>query len=81
MKEVATVNSQEGPAFGAAILAMVGVGVYRTVPEACSKLIRVSSHTYPRKASHRKEDDWYSEFRKLYPALKPSFASIGRKLT
>ncbi len=79
-EEVVTVNSQEGPAFGAVILAMVGAGLYKSVPEACSKLIRVASHTHPRKRSVRQYNDWFGEFRKLYPALKPVFTSIGRKL-
>ncbi len=79
-EEVVTVNSQEGPAYGAAILAMVGSKLYPSVSVACSKLVRVASRTSPRKAQVRVYDEWYPEFRKLYPALKDSFRTIQRHL-
>lgn len=79
-EEVVTVNSQEGPAYGAAILAMVGSKLYPSVPAACSKLIRVVSRTQPRKAQAGVYNEWYPEFKKLYPALKDSFRSIQAKL-
>jgi xylulokinase len=75
-EEVVTVNSQEGPAYGAAILAMVGVGLHPSIGAACSKLIKVASRTYPRKTSVSRYNEWYGEFRKLYPALRGSFKSI-----
>jgi len=75
-EEVVTVNSQEGPAYGAAILAMVGIGVFPSVGAACSKLIKVASRTYPRKTSVSRYNEWYGEFRKLYPVLRGSFKSI-----
>ncbi len=74
--EVVTVNSQEGPAFGAAILGMVGVGLYPNVAAACSKLVRVVTRTSPRKKSVKIYDRWYGEYKKLYPRLKESFRSI-----
>jgi xylulokinase len=80
-EEVVTVNSSEGPAFGAAILGMVGSKIYPSVSAACSKLIRVSSRTSPRKEQVRIYNEWYSEFGKLYPALKDSFRTIQGKLT
>ncbi|TAH64439.1 MAG: xylulokinase, partial [Anaerolineaceae bacterium] len=39
--KVDKINSKEGPAFGAAILAAVGCGKYSTVEEATEKLIKV----------------------------------------
>jgi xylulokinase len=80
-EEVVTVNSQEGPAYGAAILAMVGAHLYPSVPAACSKLIRVATRTSPRAKQVKIYNGWYSEFRKLYPALKDSFKSIQERLT
>ncbi|HTC20363.1 MAG TPA: FGGY-family carbohydrate kinase, partial [bacterium] len=80
-EEVVTVNSQEGPAYGAAILAMVGAHLYPSVPAACSKLIRVATRTSPRAKQVKTYNGWYSEFRELYPALKDSFKSIQEKLT
>jgi xylulokinase len=79
-EEVVTVTSQEGPTYGAAILAMVGAGLYPSVPAACSKLIRTVSRTSPRKASVKRYEDWYGEFKKIYPALKERFASIQKQI-
>ena len=80
-QEVVTVNSPEGPAFGAAILAMVGAELYPSVQAACSKLVRIATRTYPRKKQVEVYNGWYGEYRKLYPALKDSFRRIQKKLT
>lgn len=45
--KVETINSTEGPAFGAAILAAVGDGYFSSVDEACEKLIQVIDTKYP----------------------------------
>ena len=39
-KRVVTLASQEGSAYGAAILAMTGTGAYSSVPEACRAVIQ-----------------------------------------
>ena len=44
---VDTINSEEGPAFGAAILACVGCKEYATVEEASAKLIQVIDSVEP----------------------------------
>jgi xylulokinase len=78
-KEVVTVSGGEGPAFGAAILAMVGTGLHPSISSACAKLVRVSTKTQPKASSVRRYNEWYGEFKKLYPALRESFGSIHRK--
>ena len=80
-EEVVTVSSREGPAYGAAILAMVGAGLHESVPAACSELIQVVTRTSPRKEETGVYDRWYREFRELYPALKPGFRSIRAALS
>ena len=45
--KVETINSTEGPAFGAAILAAVGDRCFHSVNEACEKLIQVIDTKYP----------------------------------
>src|SRR5262249_38903570 len=47
-KRVGVLESQEGSAYGAAILAMVGTGEYASVEEACAALIREVSSVAPR---------------------------------
>ncbi|PWU00747.1 MAG: xylulokinase [Terriglobia bacterium] len=66
---VETVQTEEGAAFGAALLAAVGAGFWKTVDEACSAVIRVAESIDFRSevASHMNER--YKEYRRLYPAL------------
>ncbi len=64
---VITVNtSDEGAAYGSAILAAVGVGAFRSVEEATDKLVRETSVTRPK----RSYDEQYARYRKLYPAAR-----------
>jgi xylulokinase len=66
---VAQINAQEGPAFGVALLAMVGTGAYRTVPEACQATIRVTEERQPARLLAKKYDAHYDLYRGLYPAM------------
>jgi xylulokinase len=64
---VVTVNtSEEGAAYGSAILAAVGVGAFPSVEEACDRLVRETSTARPQ----RSYDAEYARFKKLYPAAK-----------
>jgi len=74
--EIVTVNSTEGAAYGAALLAGVGAGVYPSV-EAAARAIRVTGHHQPGR-DVAKYADYYHRFRALYPALKNEFAAIAQ---
>ncbi|MGL5571578.1 MULTISPECIES: xylulokinase [Bacteria] len=63
------VNSTEGPAYGAAILAMVGDGIYKDVNTACCTLIKVINSKVPNKTLEKKYREKYEIFKKLYPLL------------
>lgn len=67
---------EEGPAYGAAILAMVGCGEYATVSEATGKLIKTKDVTYPDDKLVEKYNERYCAFKKLYPALKDVYKEI-----
>ncbi|HHV61271.1 MAG TPA: xylulokinase [Firmicutes bacterium] len=71
--EVVTINVDEGPAFGAALLAGVGVGIYRSVEEAAESTVSITSHTEPDAANARIYDEYYRLYTSLYPALKEAF--------
>lgn len=68
---------EEGPAYGAAMLAMVGCGEYQSVEQAAEKLVRVSSVTLPDHARTELYRKRYEIFRALYPALKESFSLMN----
>lgn len=71
--EVKTVESEEGPALGVAILALVGAGIYSSVPEACSAVVRPGSIQKPNENSIPKYEEMYQKYIKLYPSLKNNF--------
>jgi xylulokinase len=67
------VNREEGPAFGAALLAAVGVGVFPTVADACRATLRRLAVTRPDLRAHQAYQAPYEHYRSLYPALKGRF--------
>ncbi|WP_310603691.1 xylulokinase [Anaerosporobacter sp.] len=73
---VDTINSEEGPAFGAAILACVGCKEYATVEEAASKLIQVIDSVEPDTELVNAYEKQYKKFVTIYPALKDVFGVI-----
>ena len=75
---MATINSSEGPALGAALLAGVGAGVYRSVPEACAQAITVTGMQAPNPENEAVYDRYYAVYQELYQALKPSFRKIAQ---
>jgi xylulokinase len=70
-QSVALINTQEGPALGVALLAMVGTGSYANVPEACTASIRVTEQIEPQVAMTREYEHCYQRYTQLYGALKP----------
>ncbi len=72
---VEIVEAEEGAAYGAALLAGVGAGVWPTVDAACSATVRVASRVHPDPAAVATLNASYSAFRRVYPATKEVFAS------
>ncbi len=75
--ELVTVNTTEGAAYGAALLAGVGVGVWKDVDTACSETIRITGQTAPQAESVRRYQYFYDQYRLLYPALKDIFPALA----
>ena len=70
------VNNDEGPAFGAALLAAVGTNAFNSVPEACAATIHTTDETTPGKDVDT-YNRYYPVYRTLYPALKAGFAQVA----
>lgn len=64
---------EEGPSYGAAILAMVACGYYESVEEATAKLIKVKQTVNPDESAVSDYEKRYGIFKELYPALKGVF--------
>jgi xylulokinase len=75
--KVEKINSAEGPAFGAAVLASVGAGIFESVEEACGALISVTESFTPDTAAVKGYDARYPIFRNLYAVLKDSFHQMA----
>jgi xylulokinase len=64
------VEAEEGAAYGAALLAGVGGGVWRTVEDACGAVVRVAGTVQPSAEASAVLAKQYARFRRLYPALR-----------
>lgn len=71
--KVDTVEVEEGPAYGGAILAAVADGCFNNVEEATSKIVKNKDTTEPDLVLVEKYEQGYQKFKKFYPALKGLF--------
>ncbi len=67
------VEAEEGAAYGAALLAAVGAGMWLSVDEACSAAVRVASRVIAQPAAVAALNVSYSAYRRIYPATKEVF--------
>ena len=74
--ELVTVNTTEGAAFGAALLAGVGAGNWADVLAACREAITITGSTVPDPAQVEIYRQRYPAYRALYPALKATFDRV-----
>lgn len=75
---VATAQSTEGPALGAAILAGVGAGLYKSVPDACDALICLNEAQAPNEKAAEEYEKCYALYQTLYPAMKNCFSQLSK---
>jgi xylulokinase len=75
--ELVTVNTTEGAAFGAALLAGVSAGVWADVDAACAQTISISDRVVPDEETGAIYDSLYEEYKRLYPTLKSTFHALS----
>jgi xylulokinase len=68
--ELVTVATTEGAAYGAALLAGVGVGAWPDVASACGAAVQPGTYTTPDQRTSAVYEELYATYRELYPALK-----------
>lgn len=76
-RPVAVINAQEGPAYGVALLAGVGTGVWANVPEACAASIREVQKLKPNPKRAALYEQYHAQYQRLYAALKDDFSRIA----
>ncbi len=74
--ELVTVNTTEGAAYGAALLAGVGSGVWADVSAACKQCVKITGSTQPDPEQVEKYVQEYAVYRDLYPLLKSTFPRL-----
>ena len=74
---IAQINVDEGPSYGAAILAGVGGGCFRSVEEACDNIIRETNTLNVDTAVADQYDRYLAEYRSGYTALKEGFKRMA----
>jgi len=71
------INVDEGPAFGVALLAGVGTGVWSSVPEACNSAIRVVETLEPDPENREFYNRGYGAYQSLYAKLEGTFDELS----
>ncbi|MGD9721348.1 MAG: xylulokinase [Pirellulales bacterium] len=76
-QKVVTINAEEGPAYGVALLAAVGAGAFKNVEEACAATIRVVKETRPNAKAQKHHDAAFDIYQALYRSLRGDFKRIA----
>jgi xylulokinase len=76
-KPIVTLETQEGSAYGAALLALVGTGEFASVPEVCRAAIREVETVEPDAGQAKAYAERHSIYQSLYPALQPFYRSVA----
>lgn len=74
--EVEILEAEEGAAYGAAILAGVGVGIWNSVDTACRAVVRVADRVAPQPAAVAQLNASYGGYRRMYPAITSVLAGM-----
>lgn len=75
-RPISTLQTQEGSAYGAALLGMVGAGQFSSVEEACRATIRERERISPDEQLAAVYGPGHKLYQSLYPALKPVFGQM-----
>ncbi len=69
-------QTEEGPGYGGAMLAMVGCGEYKNVKACCDALVSVTSTIEPDEELAALYEERYNKFKAIYPTVKPLFQTL-----
>lgn len=74
--EIESIETEEGPGFGGAMLAMVACGEYPDVETVARKFVKVTQKIIPDSELVSLYEQRYNKYREIYPALKPVFKKL-----
>ena len=73
------VKTEQGPGYGAVLLAMVGCGQFDSVQAAADALVEVVDTVEPEAELTARYEARYQHFRKIYPACKELFTQLAEE--
>jgi xylulokinase len=76
--EIVTVSVDEGPAFGAALIAGAGAGIFRGVEDACNKTVTIATRTKPIGENVKLYEEYYKIYRELYAVMVDEFDKVSK---
>lgn len=74
--DILTINSSEGPAFGAALIAGTGVGIYKSVQEACDAVIEIKTKEKMKIENNSRYAKLHVIYSDIYKSLKHNFKDL-----
>lgn len=77
--DVEILQAEEGPGYGAAMLAAVACGEYKDVDSCAKKLVKVVETIHPDAVLAEKYEKQYQKYRKIYPAVKDVFPALEER--
>jgi xylulokinase len=75
--DIEVIESEEGPGYGGAMLAMVACGEYPSVQAIAEQFVKVVDTVKPDPAIAARYEERYQVFRTIYPAVKELFPAIN----
>ena len=76
--DICTVETEEGPGYGGAILAAVACGEWKTVQQASTALLKIKETVSPEPGLAALYEERYKQFKQIYPALKGLFPVLNK---
>ena len=73
-------QTEQGPGYGGAVLAMVGCGAFESVQSACDALVRVADTVNPDPEITVRYEERYRRFKQIYPCMKPLFQTLKEEV-
>lgn len=77
-RKVTTLKVEQGPAFGVALLAMVGDGAYKNIESACKATIEVAEETKADASAKKAYNQLFPVYRDLYGKLEPAMNDLAK---
>ena len=74
--DITLLQTEQGPGYGAAMLAMVGCGAYADVEVCANQFVKLKKTVTPDPVIAARYETKYQKFKEIYPALKNLFKEL-----